>query len=917
VCVFRDGPSLSPGRVSGHHTLHVIVEQSLGQLAETHQQTRSQADRFVSRPVLFERLSALAPGTVTVVCAPAGSGKTDLLRSWAAETDEAVAWVTVERGERDAQRFWLHVIDALADAAGDDVIERVSPAPGFAGAVVVERLLHQLERIEEPLELVIDDLHELDSEDALAWLEMLITRPPAQVRILLATREEPALGLHRLRLAGELTELRGPDLRFSLDETRALFRAGGITLSDQAVASLHERTEGWAAGLRLAAISLAAHPDPERFVSEFSGSERTVAGYLLAEVLERQAPEVRDLLLRTSVLKRVSGALADVLTGGTGAEAILQRLEDQNAFVTALDAGRTWFRYHHLFADLLRLELRRVAPATIPSLNRAAAAWHEQEGDVVEAVRHYQAAGDWAPAARLLLDNYLTLTMAGRGATLHALLGVFPAGAHLGDGNLAAALSIDNILHGILDEAAAHLDVARRLAAAAPAERRRVFHVYLAVLEVELARRRNDLPRAREAMRELEAALGATAEGDELPVRPDYWALVLMNLGIAELWAGRPDDARQHLEDALSHTRRISLPFIEVGCLGHLAIAAPPNGQPLPLSLELSERAIAIAEEHGWTNQSMTTGAFAMAGMALVRMGRFAEAERHLDRAEECLRAAADPGTEVVLQHARGMLRFGEGRFDEALAEFARAQGLERLLASEHVFTVDVRGRALQVRVRMGDTETAGLALAELGPQQRNRAAMRIALAALELEQGNPEGTAEALAPVIDGSAPALSARWARVEALLLDATARDRLGDRRAAEEALEAALELAEPDGLILPFMLWPSRELLERHPRHRTAHATLISTILDALAGRSSPQRGPAAPLREELSEAELRVVRYLPSNLTASAIASELVVSTNTVRTHMRHIYAKLDAHSRSEAVARARELGLVAPGTVRR
>ena len=265
----------------------------------------------------------------------------------------------------------------------------------------------------------------------------------------------------------------------------------------------------------------------------------------------------------------------------------------------------------------------------------------------------------------------------------------------------------------------------------------------------------------------------------------------------------------------------------------------------------------------------MTTGAFAMAGMALVRMGRFAEAERHLARAEESLRAAADPGTEVVLHHARGMLRFGEGRFDEALAEFARAQDLERLLAGEHVFTVDVRGRALQVRVRMGDTEAAQLELAGLSPDQRNRAAMRIALAALELEQDNPEGAVEALAPVLDGSAPALSQRWARVEALLLDATARDRLGDRRAAEESLEAALDLAEPEGLILPFLLWPSRELLERHPRHRTAHATLISTILDTLAGRAAPQRGPAAPLRDELSEAELRVVRYLPSNLTASA------------------------------------------------
>ena len=192
---------------------------------------------------------------------------------------------------------------------------------------------------------------------------------------------------------------------------------------------------------------------------------------------------------------------------------------------------------------------------------------------------------------------------------------------------------------------------------------------------------------------------------------------------------------------------------------------------------------------------------------------------------------------------------------------------------------------------------------------------MRIALGALELAQGNPERAVEALAPVIGGSAPALYERWARVEALLLDATARDRLGDRRAAEESLEAALELAEPEGLILPFMLWPSRELLERHPGHRTAHAALISTIRDVLAGRAAPRRGSAPLLRgaQRRGAARPRVPAEQPHR---GGIASELVVSTNTVRTHMRHIYAKLDAHSRSEAVARARELGLVAPGAAR-
>jgi LuxR family transcriptional regulator, maltose regulon positive regulatory protein len=839
-----------------------------------------------------------------------------LLRSWAAELDEPVAWVAVERGERDAQRFWLHLIDAVADAAADEVIERVSPAPSFAGAAVAERLLDQLEQLDEPLVLVIDDPHELDSADALRWLELLLTRLPPELRVVLATREEPALGLHRLRLAGELTELRGPDLRFSLEETRALLRSSGITLSDSGLASLHERSEGWPAGLRLAAISLATSPDPERFVSEFSGSERTVAGYLLAEVLERQPAEVRDLLLRTSILERVNGPLADVLTGGTGAEAILLRLEAQNAFVSALDAARTWFRYHHLFADLLRLELRRVAPTMIPSLHKAAAVWHEQHGNIFEAVRHAQAAGDRTQAARLLVDNYFPLTMAGRGQTLHALLGAFPPEAHLSDGNLAAALSIDSILHGLLDDATAYFGVARQLAAATSVERRRLSDVYLAVIGLELARRHSDLAKAQEAMRGLQAALDTPAEANAPPVRPEYRALSLMNLGIVELWAGQYDAARQHLEEALDCTRRISSPFIEIGCLAHLAIAAPLTGQPLPLALELSERALAIAEEHGWTSESMTTGAFAMAGMALVRLGRFTDAERQLGRAEESLRAAADPGTEAVLHHARGMLRFGEGRFGEALTEFARAQGLERLLGNEHVFTVDVRGRALQVRVRMGDTESAQLALAEMEPQERERAGVRIALAALELENDHPEGAIGALAPVIDGASPALYRSWARIEALLLDATARDRLGDRRAAEESLEAALELAEPEGLILPFMLWPSRDLLARHPKHSTAHATLISTVLDTLAGRAAPRRGAAAQLRDELSDAELRVVRYLPSNLSASEIAAELFVSANTVRTHMRHIYSKLDAHSRSEAVARARELGLLAPATGR-
>jgi LuxR family maltose regulon positive regulatory protein len=488
---------------------------------------------LVRRQALFERLSAAAPGAVVLVCAPAGSGKSVLLRSWvdAEGLGERVAWVSVERGERDAQRFWLSLIDAAAGVAdGGDPVSRVSPSPSFRGEAVVERLLSDLASLEEPILLVIDDLHELKSADALRWLELFLARLPAQLRVVLATRENPGLGLHRLRLTGGLTEVRGPDLRFSLGEARQLLEAAGIELSEAGVALLHERTEGWAAGLRLAAISLAEHPDPDRFVAEFSGSERTVAGYLLAEVLGRQPPDVRELLLRTSILERVNGPLADALTDGTGSEAILQSLEDANAFVISLDVGRSWFRYHHLLADLLQLELRRRSPEIIDQLHRAAAQWHEQHGYPVEAIRHAQAAGEWAHAPRLLADNYVDLVFDGRKATLRALLAAFPAGAAEADAELALAFATARLYDGLLEEAGTHIAVAERLAATVPDERRRLFELRLASARLWLACQRGDLATAKQAMRFFQAQTPA-----ELARSNDHRASALMNLGIAEL----------------------------------------------------------------------------------------------------------------------------------------------------------------------------------------------------------------------------------------------------------------------------------------------------------------------------------------------------------------------------------------------
>src|SRR6202522_3039875 len=308
-------------------------------------------------------------------------------------------------------------------AAGSALVRPLTAAPGLNGWAVVERLLKDLAQLEDPLWLMIDDAHVLDPGEVLSQLELLVLRAPRQLRFVFATRHDLRMGLHRLRLEGELTEIRAADLRFSLAEARALFAATAVQLPEEALALLHGRTEGWAAGLRLAALSLAGHPDPGRFAAEFSGTDRTVAEFLLAEVLDRQSEEVRRLLLRTSVLERVSGPLADVLTGSSGGERILQDLERANAFVVSLDAGRTWFRYHQLFADLLQLELRRTEPNEQAALHGAAAGWLAEHGHPVEAVRQAQAAGDWGTAARVLSDHWLEFYLAGGGATLGGMAG--------------------------------------------------------------------------------------------------------------------------------------------------------------------------------------------------------------------------------------------------------------------------------------------------------------------------------------------------------------------------------------------------------------------------------------------------------------------------------------------------------------
>src|SRR5882757_2818702 len=438
---------------------------------------------LLRRTELLATLERATRRRVTIVSAPAGSGKTTLLREWARSSANRVAIVSNRPGEMDTQHFWAAVLEALgpADRAEGDEAGPVT-VPDVDSTVA--EVLALLESAPDPVVLIVDDLHELKSAEALARLETLIERLPATSRVILSSRRDPQIHLHRLRLADEVAEIRANALQLSEAETGALLRGSGLTLSDQAVASLHDRTEGWAAGLRLAAISMADHPDPERFVEEFSGGHRAVAEYLIAEMLDSQPPDVRRMLLRASLLDQVNGELADLLSEGLGSERVLLELEDANAFVVSLDPGRTWFRYHQLLADFLRLELRRTYADEVPDLHRRAARWFADHGDVVEAVQHTLAAGDWADAARLLADHSFSLTLDGQEVAIGALLRSFPEGASVDHPDLALAYAATLVAHGRLDEARAQLALAESHVQDTPPARQRRLAVAIASLRL-------------------------------------------------------------------------------------------------------------------------------------------------------------------------------------------------------------------------------------------------------------------------------------------------------------------------------------------------------------------------------------------------------------------------------------------------
>ena len=600
-----------------------------------------------------------------------------------------------------------------------------------------------------------------------------------------------------------------------------------------------------------------------------------------------------------------------MLTGRPGSERILLDLADANAFVVPLDPGRTWFRYHHLFGDLLRLELRRTLPEEVPVLHRSAAGWFTLQGQVVEAIRHTQAAGDWPGAARLLADHSFSLTLDGQVQTMQALVRAFPPGQDHPE--LALVRAMADVVQGRLDEAAAHLAVAEAYAGTAPPDRQRRLRVAIASLKLSLARRRGHLAGVIEQVRFL--ASPVTGQSDEdIALGSDLRAVALMNLGTAEAWTLGLPDAERHLQEGAVLAREIGRPYLEVGCLAQLGFASKIH--PFATTQRRCREAIALAERYGWGAEPVIAPALITLASTMVWLGEFDEGEQWLRRTVRALQADTGPDIGLLVHVVSGMLPAVRGRHHEALQEFSAAEELQSQLEGSHALASQVTGWMLATQARLGRTGEARAVLAALDDERAGCGEIRDACAVICLAEGDPAGALGALRDVVDGTAPVVGYVTV-VEAHLLAGLARRELGDQRAANQAAERALALAEADRLVLPFAMTGSRELLEALPRHETAHAALLTDILDVLHGSSPAAENQPPPLyAEELSPGELRVLRYLPTNLSRPEIAGELSVSVNTVSTHVRSIYAKLQVRDRSSAVQRARELRLLAAGGTR-
>ena len=852
----------------------------------------------VPRPRITELIAAGTRSRLTVVTGPPGAGKTMALALWTATGPGAVAWVGLDEFDNRPGVFWPYVVAALRQA-GVTLPAALRTVPrGRAGDDgFVPRLTAELATLDPPVTLVLDDLHLLTDPGILRGLEFMLRNAGPGLRLLVASRMDPLLPLHRYRLTGQLTDIRASDLAFNLAEAGLLLDQHGGLLTTDALESLNQRTEGWAAGLRLAAISLGTHPDPEHFVKELIAEDSALTCYLVDEVLNMQPPEVRDVMLSTSILEHVSGAAAVELTGNEQAAAILAGLAHTNALVQPIGSG--WYRYHTLLAEMLRLRLRYEHPDRVTALHRLAARWYEQAGLLTDAVRHAVAAGDWALAAAMVVDD-LAIGQILEPRDGHGVAGDL-AGLPSGEAwtgpqpyLVAAAMALSAGQH---EACTAALDAADGLLRRLPAGDERAARLTTSVIRLTVALRTGDLSTAAAAVRRAELAAARGPEG--LARHPDIRLRVEYGRAAVELWSGHSDKAVRILEARLGAASAAGRESELAGLLGWLALAEAVRGH-FRRAAKLADQAVSLASRH----RPSGPGGAPLVALAWVHLARneLRQARGFIKLADEALGARPDKlvGAAACLVAAGGALAEGRPAVAAQIVARARAGWSVPAWLDQQLILILSRAHAAA-----GDHQAAVAAAERAGPSP----AAAVTLACAQADAGSAEAAHRALAPVLEAGAAAPD--LVRVQAWLVEARLCYADGDDGRGRRSLASALRLAGREQLRQPFALerdWLGA-VLRRNPELADRHRLLLAPALGQRPGPLVPASRPPA-LIEPLTEREREVLVHVSEMLNTAEVAEQMYISVNTVKTHLRNIYRKLAAAHRSEAVRRARELQLI-------
>jgi LuxR family maltose regulon positive regulatory protein len=870
---------------------------------------------LVSRSRLVERLNAGIHRKLSLISAPAGFGKTTLVGEWVAAAGRPVAWLSLDEGDSDPARFLAYLIAALQqiDAAIGRSVQVMLQAPQPPPPEpLLTALVNDIAGVTEPFILVLDDYHLVTALPVHQQLGFLLEHQPPQMHLVVATREDPPLPISRLRARGQMTEIRQADLQFTMEEAIAFLQRMALELSSDDVASLLQRTEGWAAGLQMVALSLRGTGDTQTLIQSFTGSHRYILDYLVEEVFQQQDADVQNFLLETSILDRLTSGLCDTVTGRSDSHEMLRRLEQANLFVVSLDESRQWYRYHRLFADLLYHRLETECRAEVPDLHRQASQWYVDNGFAEYGVRHALAGTDWERAAQLIIELSGPLLKRGEAATLLVWLQTLPEEMVLADPQLCLEVSWPLILTDQIEAAESYLTRAEQ---AAEEQGNTGMLGAIAAAHVHIARVRGDNQRAAELS---ERALALLPETDHASR-----SVVALNLGMSNWFRGRLAEAEEVLTEAERAGRGSGNDYVRFAAMAFLGRVQTVQGRPLQAA-ELCQRIV----EEGGQSPIVAVGHYDLGRLAY-ECNDLETADQHIEQGIDLSRCgqvtefvAGGLGTLAAVKQALGetAAALGALREAEALLDQADISPATRLcILIAHIL----------IALAQDDVDTAASA-AQQAPKLEESGSfpdylsLMLAQARLFLAQGEQTAAAQHLA-TLHGMASQSGYQSVAIKARALQSLT---CVDPEEALTALSEALALAEPLGYVRTFVDAgrPMRALLHqaavkgimdqyvakllaiftdtKYSRYR------ISDFLSRQSGLKSETVQPET-LVEPLSDRELDVLRLLAEHRTNQEIAHSLCVSVNTIKTHLKNVYGKLGVSNRREAIAKAKALNLVA------